>query len=196
MKPILLQNFYKIFDLYLPENICEIGTHHGQSAFQFVDYLWPKVSKLHYTGYDLWEDANAEITALEHNGKGPGRYDDAFRGLDKRKRKYGKRFSFELIKGNTNHTLTTPRVFDFVYIDGGHSYDTVMHDYSMLKESKVIVFDDYQIKGVKDAVEEIKSTTADYEFIEFSNPERPKRKQMAMLKWAGAKHEQIAFLRN
>jgi predicted O-methyltransferase YrrM len=195
MKYPLLQNFYKIFDIYLPENICEIGTHHGQSAFQFIDYLWPKVKNLRYTGYDLWEGADEEITALEHNGKGPGRYEDALRGLEKRQKKYGKRFSFELIKGNTNQTLNSPRKFDFVYIDGGHSYDTVMHDYSMLKESTVIVFDDYQIKEVAQAVDEIQSSVTEYEFVMFQNPERPKRKQMAMLKWTGAKHQQVAFLK-
>lgn len=196
MKPGLLQHFYKIFDIYLPQNICEIGTHNGQSAFQFVDYLWTRVPRLHYTGYDLFESADADLTKAEHNGKGPGRYMDAYRGLEKRKKKYGGKFDFELIRGNTNQTLTSPRVFDFVYIDGGHSYETVMHDYSMLKDSKVIVFDDYQIKGVAQAVNEITKSIKDYECIELTNPDRPKRKQLAMLRWDYGKHDQIAFLKS
>jgi len=196
MKPGLLQHFHKIFDVYLPQTICEIGTHNGQSAFQFVDYLWTRVPKLHYTGYDLFEGADADITKAEHNGKGPGRYGDAFRGLDKRRKKYGGKFNFELIKGNTNETLTTPRKFDFVYIDGGHSYETVMHDYAMLKESTVIVFDDYQIKGVKEAVDEIMSSIDDCKFLEMTNPERPKRKQMLMMRWDDGRHDQIAFLKS
>jgi predicted O-methyltransferase YrrM len=195
MKPALLQHFYKIFDMYLPQNICEIGTHNGQSAFQFVDYLWPKVHRLHYTGYDLFEEATTELTKLEHNGKGPGAYDNAFRGLNKRHQKYGKRFTFDLIKGNTKQTLTVPKQFDFVYIDGGHSYDTVMHDYSMVKDSTVIVFDDYQISEVAKAVNDIKASITDYEFTEIRNPKRPKRKQILMTRWDDGRHDQIAFLK-
>lgn len=196
MKPGLLQHFHKIFDIYLPQSICEIGTHNGQSAFQFIDYLWTKVPNLHYTGYDLFEGADAEITKLEHNGKGPGNYHNALKGLEKRKKKYGGKFTFDLIKGNTRETLTTPKVFDFVYIDGGHSYETVMHDYSMVKDSTVIVFDDYQIKEVAAAVNEIRNSIKDYEFVELTNPDRPKRKQILMLRWEHGKHDQIAFLKS
>lgn len=196
MKPNLLQHFYKIFDIYLPQNICEIGTHNGQSAFQFVDYLWPKVHRLHYTGYDLFEEADAELTKSEHNGKGPGSYDSAFRGLEKRRQKYGKRFTFDLVCGNTKQTLTTPQIFDFVYIDGGHSYETVMHDYSMVKDSTIIVFDDYQIEGVRAAVEDIKKSMENYELVEATNPDRPKRKQMFMLRWDNGRHDQIALLKS
>lgn len=195
MKQTLLTYFYKIFDIYLPQNICEIGTHNGQSAFQFVDYLWPRVKRLHYTGYDLFEDADQELTKFEHNGKGPGSFKLAHRGLEKRQQKYGKRFSFELIRGNTKQTLTEPKIFDFVYIDGGHSYDTVMHDYSMVKDSTVIVFDDYQITEVAKAINDIKSTIKDYEVIEIVNPERPKRKQILMTKWDNEKHHQVALLK-
>lgn len=196
MKSMLLQNFYKIFDVYLPQNICEIGTHNGSSAIQFIDYLFPKVHRLHYTGYDLFDLADNLTDTIEHNGKGPGNYKLAEKALNKRKEKYGKRFTYELIKGYTKDTLTTPVAYDFVYIDGGHSYETVMHDYFMVKESTVIVFDDYQIDGVRTAVDEIKSTlTGDHEIVEISIPERPKRKQLALLKWEGASHNQIALLK-
>lgn len=195
MKPALLKNFYKIFDLYLPQKICEIGTHNGQSAIQFIDYLFPKVRRLHYTGFDLFEDADQYITELEHNGKGPGSYSLALEHLNRRKTKFGKRFSFELIKGNTKETLTVPQIFDFVYIDGGHSYDTVIHDYSMVKDSAVIVFDDYQISEVAMAINDIKKNISDYEFLEIENPSRPKRKQMLMMRWDDGRHDQIAFLR-
>ncbi len=196
MKSILLQNFYKIFDLYLPQNICEIGTHNGQSAFQFVDYLWPKVHRLHYTGYDLFDQADQQLAIDEHNGKGTGSYKLAHNGLMKRKEKYGKRFTFDLIQGNTKETLKEPKIFDFVYIDGGHSYETVMHDYSMVKDSTVIVFDDYQIKEVAMAVEEIKSQlSSNYEIVQLGAPERPKRKQLALLNWEGSKHNQIGLLK-
>ena len=195
MKPALLQNFYKIFDIYLPQNICEIGTHNGSSAIQFIDYLFPKVNKLHYTGYDLFDLADNSTDTIEHNGKGPGNFKLADKALTKRKEKYGKNFSYELIKGYTKDTLTTPVVYDFVYIDGGHSYETVMHDYLMVKDSPVIIFDDYQIDGVKTAIDEITSNLSNtYEIIKMNMPGRPKRKQLALIKWEGSKHHQIALL--
>ncbi len=196
MKPSLLQNFYNIFDLYLPQNIAEIGTHNGSSAIQFIDYLFPRVHRLQYTGYDLFDMANSETDSIEHNGKGPGNFKLAEKALSKRKEKYGKRFSYELIKGYTKDTLTVPVSYDFVYIDGGHSYDTVMHDYFMVKESTVIVFDDYQIDGVKDAIDEIKNNLeSDYEVLEITMPEKPKRKQIALLRWNGSRHQQLALLK-
>lgn len=196
MKAALLQNFCRIFDIYLPQTICEIGTHNGSSAIQFIDYLFPKVHRLHYTGYDLFDLANSSTDSDEHNGKGPGNFKLADKALEKRREKFGKRFSYELIKGYTKDTLTTPKTFDFVYIDGGHSYDTVMHDYTMVRDSNVIVFDDYQISGVRQAIDEIKDTLIkEHTIIELSMPQRPKRKQVAILKWDGARHEQIALLK-
>ena len=49
-------------------------------------------------------------------------------------------------------------MFDFVYIDGGHSYETVMHDYAKVKDSKVIIFDDVQMPAVAKAIHEIQDT--------------------------------------
>ena len=46
-----------------------------------------------------------------------------------------------LYEGFTIHTLLN-HTYDFVYLDGGHSYETVKHDYNKIKNSKVIVFDD------------------------------------------------------
>ena len=43
-------------------------------------------------------------------------------------------------------------VYDFVYIAGGHSYDTVKFDHCMVKDSKIIVFDDVDLKSVKSYV--------------------------------------------
>ncbi len=45
--------------------------------------------------------------------------------------------------------------WDFVYIDGGHSYETVKHDYEQVKDSKLIVFDDVKITGVNKFVKEL-----------------------------------------
>lgn len=180
MKLWQLQSFYTIFDLYAPSNICEIGTHNARTACQFVKYLAPRVNRLHYTGYDLFEDADPVITQQEHNGKGPGSLTRAMQSLAKMQSRHAN-FTFEVTQGNTKSTLTQPKTFDFVYIDGGHSYDTVMHDFTMVCRSTALVFDDYQIKEVRQAVDEIIVAYPDYLAILLpTNNIRLKRQQMAM----------------
>ena len=55
------------------------------------------------------------------------------------------------------------RSIDFVFLDGGHSYETVKEDLNILtsnlKKNSVIICDDYNINhyGVKKAVDEIKN---------------------------------------
>ena len=180
MKLWQLEPFHIIFDLYLPQNICEIGTHHGRTACQFVQYLAPRVKGFKYTGYDLFEEADAETAKHEHNGKGPGLLRRAEHSLRKMQATYPN-FQFNLVKGNTRSTMTSTEIFDFVYIDGGHSYDTVMHDFAMIRGSQAVVFDDCQIPGVRQAVDEIARANEQY----FSVPlpvrqERLKRQQLAM----------------
>lgn len=151
----MLKYFYEIFDHYRPSTICEIGTHDGKSAVQFVDYCCTLNPKLNYIGYDIFDDVkhDKEFHVKEINGKGAGRYKTAKSNLTHRQRK-NKKFKFKLIKGYTTETLLDSK-YDFVYIDGGHSYETVKHDHNKVKTSKVIVFDDYQTSGVKQYVDEL-----------------------------------------
>lgn len=155
MKPALLPPFEKIFNHYKPSTICEIGTHDGKSAVQFVDYCLKLNSKLLYVGYDIFDDVkdNKAFHDKEINGKGAGKYRVAKGNLEHRRSKH-KKFKFKLIKGYTQDTLSN-EVYEFVYIDGGHSYETVKHDYLKLKDSQVIVFDDYQTEGVKKFFDEL-----------------------------------------
>lgn len=155
MKVRLLDPFYKIFDHYKPSTICEIGTHHGKSAVQFVDYCLKYNPKLQYVGYDVFDAVknDKEFHQKEINGKGAGKLSTAKNNLKHRQREH-KKFKFSLHQGFTQDTLNDC-VFDFVYIDGGHSYETVKHDYEKLKSSKVIVFDDYQTDGVKQFFDEL-----------------------------------------
>ena len=52
---------------------------------------------------------------------------------------------------------------DFVFLDGGHSYETVKNDLFLIikniKKNKIIICDDYDQKnyGVKKAVDELKN---------------------------------------
>jgi len=175
MKDRYFEPYKVVFDHYKPKTICEIGTHNGRSAIQFVKraLMWNR--DISYTGYDLFDLANDETNKAEHNGKGAGNEKRATGYLSDVQEKHPT-FTFSLHKGFTQDTLTE-QAFDFVYIDGGHSYDSVMFDYDKLKESKVIFFDDYQIEGVRDALNDIGEH---YELIVDCN--RNKRRQAAIIK--------------
>lgn len=71
-----------------------------------------------------------------------------------------KEFDFDLVKGDTKKTLTEQKDFDIAYLDGGHSFETVKHDYNMCKQLPVVVFDDYFTKdeGGKEVADEHKGT--------------------------------------
>jgi hypothetical protein len=156
MKADILSNFQEVFKFCQPQRICEIGTHDGKSATQFCDYLlnYVGVEKLYYKGYDAFDLASDQTHKVEVNGKGSGSLAKATSRLNAHLNKYPKRFEYQLVKGWTQDTLQE-EAFDFVYIDGGHSYDTVKFDYSKVKDSKVIVFDDYQEPTVAQFIDEL-----------------------------------------
>lgn len=81
------------------------------------------------------------------------------------------RKSINLYKGYSGDILNKINLsdVDFVFLDGGHSYETVKKDLKILKtklnDKSIIVCDDYNISqyGVKKAVDEIKN---DHKFID------------------------------
>ncbi len=120
-----------------PDVLVEIGTHRGARA---------KLLKQHckkYYGFDLWEAGSAETDKRESNGKGRSTMSQAEQALSG--------CDFELIAGDTRSTL--PEFVDrgikadFVFIDGGHSVETIESDWRwtrhMLSPGAVVVFDDY-----------------------------------------------------
>jgi hypothetical protein len=167
MKTDLFKIMQSILADHLPQTICEIGTHKARSASQMINFLSTKVKKLHYTGYDVFDFAidNLEFNRNERNGKNGAAYAEAAERLDELCNQY-KNFTYELHKGFTTDTLVKPKAFDFVYIDGGHSYESVKHDYSMVKDSKVIMFDDVQIAGVRQFIDELISSGIEVELID------------------------------
>lgn len=153
MKEIMLPPFYEIFDFYKPKTIGEIGTWNAKTAVQFIKYV-SKYNNITYSGYDIFDavEGNNSFHEKEINGKGAGSFQKATKNLNKLKETLN--FEYSLHQGYTCDTLFDQK-FDFVYIDGGHSYDTVKHDYNNVKHSKVIVFDDYQEEPVKEFVDEV-----------------------------------------
>jgi len=97
-----------------------------------------------YIGYDLFEDATSVTDKEEFNVK-PHHTQESVKQTIKSLTKNDK-FTFKLVKGNTRKTLKPTKV-DLAFIDGGHSIETIRGDYAMLKDSSVVVLDDYYIGG-------------------------------------------------
>lgn len=135
---------------YKPKSVCEIGCHEGMTARWLCHSILSYFPRLQYFGYDAFED----VPKTEHNGKSIPSQEKIITRLNWLKRRY-KHFQYSLIKGYTIDTLISPQKYGLVYIDGGHSYETVKHDYNMLKDSTIIIFDDYNLPGVQQAVDEI-----------------------------------------
>ena len=146
-----------LFKKYKPKIIGEIGTHNGKSMLQMLSYLLHELHlSVEYTGYDMW-GGTKKFHEQENNGKAIPDYYVALNRLENLQNTLGKkdRLKYELIKGNTHDTLTKPRKFDFVFVDGGHSYKTVKHDYDMVKESKIVLIDDSDLEDIKRLIDEI-----------------------------------------
>lgn len=127
----------KLIDQYKPRTIVEIGVWNGANAIRMIQQAQKYHQDIVYTGYDLFEGATSQTDATEFNVKGHNSmwavaaYIKAETGVTP-----------TLIKGDTNQTLL-PITADFVFLDGGHSIGTIEHDYSCVRDSKIIVLDDY-----------------------------------------------------
>lgn len=143
-----------LIDQYHPKVIVETGTHSGRSGAWMCIQALKHSPNVEYHGYDLFEMATNETHLKEINGKGTGSYERALAKFSRIKSK-SPGFTFTLHRGFTTDTFLTPIKADLAYIDGGHSTETVLHDYSMVKDSQVIVFDDWQMDSVKEAIKQI-----------------------------------------
>jgi len=175
VKPYFFSTFESLFAEVKPTFIGELGTHNGESAVQFCKCALEqsKKEKIKYVGYDMFEDADLDPTFArkERNAKGAGLYNTAKRKLDSIKNYHAPRFSYKLHRGMTSATLKNTK-FDFVYIDAGHSYDSVVHDWNKVKESKLIVFDDVKLKSVRQAIIDHVEPSHTVEYIEKSRNTR------------------------
>jgi len=143
----------EMITFYKCESLLETGTYNGGRAIQMADAAFEHTDKVTYTGYDLFGTTTPELNQIEFNSKATNTTEAVIERLTEyamEKAKEGKTFEFKLIEGNTNQTLKDNPTADFVFIDGGHSYDTVSHDYKQLKHNKIVVLDDYFSKDEQD----------------------------------------------
>lgn len=161
--PQRYKQLLEMVKFYKPKTIVETGTWNGGRAIQMAVAAFENHDKVHYLGFDLFEEATVESDNYEMNTK-PHNTKEAVEArlqefAEKMKEK-GKQFTFKLHKGDSKKTLANCKAIkkaDFAYIDGGHSYETVKSDFEKLKHIPVLVFDDFFSKDQNDVLPDEKN---------------------------------------
>jgi len=170
-------------EIYKPKNFIEVGVFQGVTSRNVCEKLY-EINKENFLfhGIDIFEDTNINIDnkemTIKHNKiSNPFKHlifniilkknlfsiDSIYSFLKKFKN------NVKLYKGFSETQL--PKIdmskIDMVFLDGGHSYETVRSDLSLIlkgiKKNKIIICDDYdQVDyGVKKAVDEILKQVTD-----------------------------------
>lgn len=144
--------------IYRQKSLClvEIGVFDGKHALEMIRTasVHHAVSKIEYFGFNLFEELTDELLEQE-NSKKPLPYAVIQQKLEQSGAK------IRLFKGNTKQTLPASldaiRYADFIFIDGGHSIETIRSDWSYLQTimtaDTVVIFDDYYENTAKEAAE-------------------------------------------
>ena len=165
-----------------PKNFLEIGVFCGVTARNTCDLLYKiNGNNFSYTGIDLFGgdkinsiDEIAPKFLLNQKFSNPLKniyYNlilrenlNSIKSIQKFLRKYDK--NIKLIAGDTNSVLKEINLnnIDFVFLDGGHSYQTVYNDLTNLYEhmkdkKKVILCDDY---GSESYIPEVEKAINDF----------------------------------
>ena len=157
-----------------PKVFLEIGVFHGVTARNVCELLYQiHGNEFKYIGLDLFQKSEENISEVIPNTEFKNPIKHFYFKYVKRKDPYSlesvedllKKFknNIHLIKGNSNKILKKidMKQIDFVFLDGGHDYDTVVNDLNCCKEvinlKGTVICDDYNLgsaPGVKRAIDE------------------------------------------
>ena len=157
-----------------PKFFLEVGVFHGVTARNVCELLYQiHGSDFQYIGLDLFEVNNENKSEIIPNTEFSNPLKKIYFKYIKKQDPYSisavrdllKKFknNINLIKGNSNIILKKIDMskIDFVFLDGGHNYETVLNDlkccYEVVKNNGIILCDDYDLSfapGVKKAIDE------------------------------------------
>tara|TARA_B100000029_G_scaffold503033_1_gene579302 strand:+ start:581 stop:1225 length:645 start_codon:yes stop_codon:yes gene_type:complete len=167
--------FLKLINEKKPKNFLEIGVFHGVTSRNVCNLLYEIHKKdFTFTGIDLFTTAREEIideiipqTKFSNPLKSfyykyivrldPYSEESVVKLLDRYKS------NINIIKGNSNKILKEISLdkIDYVFLDGGHKYETVLTDLKnltkVIQNDGIVLCDDYDLTyapGVKKAVDE------------------------------------------
>jgi predicted O-methyltransferase YrrM len=168
------EQFLSEIALKKPKNFLEIGVFHGVTARNVCELLYSiHKSDFKYVGLDLFGENNENTSEVIPNTKFNNPLKKIYFKYILRKDPYSlaavtdllKKFkkNIHLIKGNSNKLLNKMDMtkIDYVFLDGGHAYETVKNDltysHPVLEKGGTILCDDYNLSyapGVKEAIDE------------------------------------------
>ena len=157
-----------------PKKFLEIGVFHGVTARNVCELLYSiHKNDFKYIGLDLFGENDENLTEIIPNTKFNNPLKNIYFKYIIRKDPYSiaavtdllKKFkdNIHLIKGNSNNLLKKMDMskIDYVFLDGGHKYQTVVNDlaysFPVLQNGGTILCDDYNLSyapGVKQAIDE------------------------------------------
>ena len=157
-----------------PKTFLEVGVFHGVTARNICELL----NEIHnndfkYIGLDLFEKSDENKSEIIPNTNFSNPFKQIYFKYIKRQDPYSieavedllKKFqnNIHLIKGNSNSVLKKIDMtkVDYVFLDGGHDYNTVKNDLDCCSEvinnDGTVLCDDYNLSyapGVKKAIDE------------------------------------------
>ena len=162
---------------YKPKNFLEVGVLEGATARNVCEMMYKfhghdfNYLGIDLFGIDLFNNNTKEFTPISKKISNPFKWfffkfilriePHSKEGVNFLLKKFGN--SINILSGYSHQILQEINLkkIDFVFLDGGHSYDTVKKDLqiliSKLDKNGVIVCDDYDVAhyGVKQAVDEV-----------------------------------------
>ncbi len=161
--------------LIKPKNFLEIGVFHGVTSRNVCEVLHSiHGDDFNFTGIDLFENDSKK---LNDEIAPKTKFSNPFKNIYFRYITKTDPYSYEsvkkllikfkdnikIIKGNSNYVLKQINVseFDYVFLDGGHKYETVKKDLecltNVIKNYGTILCDDYNLTyapGIKKGIDE------------------------------------------
>ena len=157
-----------------PKTFLEVGVFHGVTARNVCELLFSiHGNDFKYIGLDLFQESDENKDEVIPNTKFKNPLKNIYFNYIKKQNPYSieavedllKKFknNVSLIKGNSNIILEKIDMskIEYVFLDGGHDYSTVINDLSscseVIQNNGVILCDDYDLSyapGVKRAIDE------------------------------------------